>query len=246
MTHSITQSSEAAQPLIAVVTGAGQGIGRAVALKLAAHGAHIVLVGRTQAKLDAVAAEVIAAGGSATVVEADVTQAGEVQRVMDTAAAVAPHLDALVNCVGEAFIATLDDTTEADFDRLLTANLKTAYLTSRAALPLLRQSANASVVNVVSKVALANHGTVTAYTAAKAGLLGFTHSLSDELKPEEIRAVAICPGAVDTPMRWAATPDYERRMVIDPVQVADLAWYVITLPRGATTGDLVVTSMYYD
>ncbi len=237
---------QGAGPLVAVVTGAGQGIGRAVALKLAAHGTHVILVGRTRAKLETVAAEVIAAGGAVTVVEADVTHAEQVQRVMDAAAGVAPHLDALVNCVGEAFLARLDDTTEADFDRLLTANLKSAYLTSRAALPLLRQSANASIVNVVSKVALASHGTVTAYTAAKAGLLGFTHSLSDELKPDEIRAVAICPGAVDTPMRWAATPDYERRMVIDPVQVADLVWYVIALPRGATTGDLVVTSMYYD
>jgi NAD(P)-dependent dehydrogenase (short-subunit alcohol dehydrogenase family) len=231
---------------VAVVTGAGQGMGRAIALKLAANGVHLVLVGRTRAKLDRVAAEIEALEGSPTVVALDVAVSQQVQGLRATLEDAFPKVDMVIHCAGEAFISALEDTTEADWDRLLAVNLKGPFLITQALLPLLRQSENASIVMLVSKVALKGYGTVTAYSAAKTGLLGFTRSLAAELRDEEIRVVALCPGPVDTPMRWQATPDYERKLVIDANTVASTVWHVVTLPRGVTMGEILLESVHYD
>ena len=232
------------QPL-AVVTGAGQGMGRAIAHTLAAHGVRLVLVGRTRAKLDAVAAEIT--GGPAPIVAPlDVADSAAVESLKQQLEAEFPDVDMLINCAGEAFIAALDDTTDADWQRLIAHNLTGPFLMARALLPLLRRSPNASIINVVSKVALKAYAPVAAYTAAKTGLLGFTRALALELRPDEIRVIALCPGPVDTPMRWAATPDFERKLVIDAGTVAGLVWHLVTLPRGTTTGEILLESIHYD
>ncbi|MBX3085703.1 MAG: SDR family oxidoreductase [Anaerolineae bacterium] len=227
---------------VAIITGAGQGIGRAVAHNLAAQGVHPVLVGRTKAKLDQVAAEL----PMATVAAADVTDAAQVAACIKTVQDTFGCADILVNSAGEAFLADLEHTTDADWDRVLAINLKGAFLMARGLLPLLRKSENASIINIASKVALHGYGEVTAYSAAKAGLVGFTRSLAKELREEEIRVVALCPGPVDTPMRWAATPDFDRKVVISAETVAQYVSYVVNLPRGTTMSELLVESMHYD
>jgi NAD(P)-dependent dehydrogenase (short-subunit alcohol dehydrogenase family) len=231
---------------VAVVTGAGQGMGRAIALKLAWNGFHVVLIGRTRAKLERVAAEIDRMGYSATVFPMDITVGEQADQLKQELASAAPQVDALVNCAGEAFIESLDNTTEADWDRILAVNLKGPFLLARALLPLLRQSPNASIINVVSKVALKGYQPVAAYTAAKTGLLGFTRALAAELRADEIRVVALCPGPVDTPMRWAATPDYDRKLVIDAETIADTVNYLVHLPRGVTMGEILIESVHYD
>lgn len=231
---------------IALVTGAGGGLGRAVALSLSAAGVRVILVGRSAERLDAVSAEITAQGGQAIPYAADVTDAEQVGGLRAWVSAHADHLDALVNCAGEAFIRPLDDTTSDDWARILAVNLTAPYLTARAFLPLLRQSANASIINIASKVALHGYANVTAYTAAKTGLLGFGRSLAAELRADEIRVITLCPGPMDTPMRWAATPDFERKTVIDPALLADHIRALIMLPRGVTASEYVLQSMHYD
>jgi NAD(P)-dependent dehydrogenase (short-subunit alcohol dehydrogenase family) len=235
-----------AQVQTAVVTGAGQGLGRAVAQTLAARGARVVLVGRIRAKLEETAAVIAATGPSPTIAAIDVADADQVAQLGADLGREFEALDALINCAGEAFLAPLENTTRADWDRLIANNLTGPFLMTREALPLLRRSHNASIINIVSKVALKGYGTVTAYSAAKAGLLGFTHSLADELRAAEIRVVALCPGPVDTPMRWAATPDFDRRVVIDSATVAATVWHIVQLPRGVTMGDILIESVHYD
>lgn len=234
------------QQRIAVITGAGQGLGRAIALKFAAGGATggvtSVLVGRTAAKLENVAAEIAALGGTSVVYPADVTNPQEVEALRNTL----NQVDILVNCAGESLIATLDGTDESLWDRVHEINLKAPYRMCRALLPLIRQSANGSIINVVSKVALKGYPGVSAYTAAKTGLLGFTRALAAELREAEIRVVAICPGPMDTPMRWAATPDYDRKLVMDADVVASSIWGLVNLPRGVTSGEVLLQSMHYD
>ncbi|MCU0511247.1 MAG: SDR family oxidoreductase [Anaerolineae bacterium] len=229
----------------ALITGAGQGIGRAVALRLAQAGLHTLLVGRTAAKLHAVAAEVTAAGGRATVLPADLADSDQISRL---AQQVAQHgrLDMLIYCAGESFIRPLPDTTATDLARVLAINLVAPCLTTQALLPLLKHSPNASIIYLVSKVALRGWANVTAYTAAKTGLLGFARSLAAELTPEEIRVVPLCPGPVDTPMRHAATPQFDPATIIQPHTVADLVAYLVALPRGTTAGDILLQSMHYE
>jgi NAD(P)-dependent dehydrogenase (short-subunit alcohol dehydrogenase family) len=226
----------------AVVIGAGQGMGRAVALKLAQSGAHIYLVGRTPAKLEATAAEIVAAGGSSTIFAADVSQEGALDQL---ASQLEGGLDILVNCAGEALMNSFDDTTFGDWQRILGVNLTTSYVATHALLPALRKSDNASIILVTSKVALRGYK-VVAYSAAKAGVLGFARALSVSLREEGIRVVALCPGPTDTPMRWAASPDMSRDLVISAETIADTVWYVVNLPRGTSTGEILVQSELYD
>lgn len=222
----------------ALITGGGQGLGRALAHSLAGAGITPVLVGRTREKLEAVAREI--APVEPILIALDVTDAAAVAALP----AQLTQLDILINCAGEALIRPMDETDDAAWARVIDVNLTAPFRLCRALLPLLRQSPNGSIVNILSKVATGGFGGVSAYTAAKTGLLGFTHSLADELRPAEIRVVAVCPGPMDTPMRWAATPDYDRKLLVDPRDVAAAVLHVVTLPRGATTGDVVVESMW--
>jgi NAD(P)-dependent dehydrogenase (short-subunit alcohol dehydrogenase family) len=97
-----------------------------------------------------------------------------------------------------------------------------------------------------SKVALKGYGGIAAYSAAKTGLVGFVRSLADELREERIRVTALCPGPVATPMRWAATPDFDPDLLIQPETVASTIWHVITLPRGTVAGEILIQSGLYD
>jgi 3-oxoacyl-[acyl-carrier protein] reductase len=231
----------------AVITGAGQGMGRAIALKLAGMGVHCVLVGRTAGKLEAVAREIEKINGNATVIAADLTEVAQVERVRQHIASITRQVDMLINCAGEAFIRKIDETQPEELARVLAINLTAPYLTTQALLPMLRRSPNASIVTVVSKVATKGYGAgVTAYTAAKTGLLGFTRALAAELVGEEIRVIALNPGPVDTPMRRAATPHFDPKTIINAETIANLVAYVVTLPRGTTTGELLIHSMHYD
>ncbi len=227
----------------AVVIGAGQGMGKATALKLARSETRVYLVGRTAEKLEATAAEIRAAGGDCVVFPADLTVEGSLDGLLPQLEA--SGLDVLVNCAGEALMKSLDQTTLDDWQRIMSVNLTTSYVAVHALLPYLRKSANPSIVLIASKVALRG-APVVAYSAAKAGVLGFARALSVELKQEAIRVVAICPGPTDTPMRWDATPNMNRDMVISADTVAETVWHVVTLPRGTTTGEIMVQAELYE
>lgn len=220
----------------AVVIGAGQGMGKAVALKFAKNGIHVHLVGRTLTKLESIAGQIMSEGGQCTVSVADVAQKGALDGLK---VELETGLDILVNCAGEALMNSFDDTTFEDWERIIAENMTTSFVAVSTLLPFLRKSDNATIVLVASKVALRAAG-VVAYAAAKAGLVGFTRSLSLVLRNELIRVVPLCPGPTDTPMRWVATPDMDPKLAISVDAVADTVWYIVNLPRGTTVGELVV------
>jgi short-subunit dehydrogenase len=231
----------------AVITGAGQGIGRAIALKLATMDIHPILIGRTASKLESVASEIQHLGYTATILAADLTEAAQVNQIREQISSQYTSIDMLINCAGEAFIKPFSATDLDAWNRILAINLTSHYQITHALMPLLRESSNASIVNMVSKVALKGYGAgIAAYSAAKTGLLGFTRALSAELAKEEIRVVAVNPGPVDTPMRRAATPDFDPKLIIQEKTVVDLVAYIVTLPRGTTMGEVLVGSMHYD
>jgi NAD(P)-dependent dehydrogenase (short-subunit alcohol dehydrogenase family) len=224
-----------------VITGAGQGIGRAAALHLAAQGWHVHVVGRTLSKLNDVAAQIEQVGGSVAAAALDVTDEAAVMRF--AAGLGDAPLDALVNCAGEALIKPFAQTTTDDWMRLLTINLMGPALMSRALLPNLLRSDNASIVNIGSTTTARGVGGVSAYTAAKTGLLGLTRSLAAELREQKVRVVMLSPGPTDTPMRWAATPDFDRALVIDAQPVAEALAWLLSLPQGVTTSEFLLQSV---
>lgn len=229
---------------MAVITGAGQGTGRAIALRLAQAGAHCLLVGRTANKLQAVADEIGAAGGKARAQALDVTDDPAVAEF--GAALDGETIDILVNCAGDWLISPLAGTSNAQLDHILRVNLRAPYILSRTLLPNLRRSDNASIINIGSLVTAISVPMVSAYTAAKVGLQGMTKSLVAELKPDRIRVVMISPGPADTPMREAASPGIDKAVLVQPETIAEMTHAVVTLPRGVTTSDFVLYSMLWE
>ena len=228
----------------AVITGAGQGMGRAIALKFAETDIRPVLVGRTEAKLRSVAAELAAQGITAGVHILDVT---DDEAIASFGAELADTtVDVLVNCAGDWLIEYLQDTSNEQLDHILQTNLRAPYILSRTLLPNLRRSDNASIINIGSIVTSMSVPTVSAYTAAKVGLKGLTGALAAELRSEMIRVVMISPGPADTPMRDAASPGIDKSILVTTDTIAEMVHAVITLPRGITTSDFVLFSMLWE
>ena len=227
----------------AVITGAGSGMGRAIALHFAAEGIHPILIGRTESKLRAVAEEIAEQGGGASIHALDVTDDVAVAALGATLDG--RTVDILVNCAGDWLISYLQDTSNEQLDHILRVNLRAPYILSRTLLPNLRRSENASIINIGSIVTSMSVPTVTAYTAAKVGLQGLTGSLAAELKPDKIRVVMVSPGPADTPMRDAASPGIDKSVLVQPETIAEMVHSVASLPRGITTSDFVLYSMTF-
>ncbi len=182
-----------------LITGAGSGIGRATAHRLAGEGAAVFLVGKTGAKLEAVAGEVKKAGGKAAFETADLRKPEDCRRAVEAGAKWNGRLDAVVNGAGTFPSAPFPSLTDEDWQQAIESNLAAPMRVTRAAVPHLRKGGavvNISSINAVigDKLSACSH-----YSAAKAGLLGLTRQLAVELAPE-IRVNAIVPGAVKTPM----------------------------------------------
>lgn len=181
----------------ALVTGAATGIGRACAVRLAQAGATVWINHLGQA--DAAAAlvrEIVAAGGRAQTIEADVSDALAVQRMAEAVGAV----DVLVNNAGVIQEKPFLDTTEADWDRLLAVDLKAVFLVCRAFVPGMLSLGQGAIVNIASDLALLGRERYAPYCAAKAGVIALTKSLAREFAPQHIRANAVAPGPVATAM----------------------------------------------
>lgn len=188
----------------ALVTGAGSGIGRATALRLAKEGAAVAVVDVNAEAAERTAAEVREAGGAATGFTCDVADGTAVAATVAAAERSVGPIDVLANVAGIGDTASIDGLeaiSEERWDRVLAVNLRGPFLLCRSLLPLMAQRGRGAVVNVSSlagRSKSANGG--PAYTASKAGLLGLTRHLAFDYGPKGIRVNAICPGGVDTPM----------------------------------------------
>jgi ketoreductase len=184
----------------ALVTGANKGIGRAIALRLAAEGARVAVASRKEAEAEAVAAEIVKAGGAAQAVVLDVTDAASVATGVERAARPDRRIDVLVNNAGLSTPSPLDGDARSDesWHAILEVNLTGVWRVLRAASPFL--APGASVVNLSSVAGRFGVAGMAAYTTSKHGIIGLTRTLALELAPRKITVNAICPGWVDTEM----------------------------------------------
>src|SRR5512140_84486 len=182
----------------ALVTGAGKGIGRAIALRLAAEGAHVAVGARRESDGAAVAAEIASAGGSAQVVLLDVVDAASVATGVERAARPDRRLDILVNNAGTGGPSPFDGDARSDeaWAQILDVNLTGTWRVCRAARPFLPDGAR--IVNVSSVTGRFGVAGMAAYSASKHGIIGLTRTLALELAPRKITVNAVCPGWVDT------------------------------------------------
>ncbi len=185
---------------IAVVTGAGRGIGRAIALKFAEEGADVVCVSRTTENAEKVAAEVRAKGRRAWPHAVDVADAQAVAAAADAILAETAHIDILVNNAGVTRDGLLMRMSEGDWDTVVDTNLKGAFLFTRAFSRTFLKQRSGRIINVASVVGLLGNPGQSNYAASKAGLLGFTKSVARELASRGITANALAPGFIETDM----------------------------------------------
>ncbi|MGH9689403.1 MAG: SDR family NAD(P)-dependent oxidoreductase [Candidatus Acidiferrales bacterium] len=185
------------QDKVAIVTGAGRGIGRAIALKFAAEGASIFLAARTAKEVDAVAAEITKAGGKAVAIAADVARASDCERVVKAAQNAFGSIHILVNNAGiYGPVKPLEHVTAAEWDQVMAVNLRSAFLLSALVLPQMYAQKSGVIVNIASVAAKAAYPWGAAYAASKAGLIGLTHTLAAEGARKGVRVNAISPGPV--------------------------------------------------
>jgi NAD(P)-dependent dehydrogenase (short-subunit alcohol dehydrogenase family) len=184
----------------AVVTGGGRGKGPAVARALAAAGARVVVAARNAAEIERVAGELIAAGHAALAVPCDVTDAESVTHLAREAEGALGIVDILVNNAGVASSAKLQATELAEWNRILTVNATGTFLCTKAFLPAMLGNGWGRVINVASVAGLVGAAYVSAYTASKHAVVGFTRAMAIEVASKGVTVNALCPGFVATPM----------------------------------------------
>lgn len=185
---------------VAIVTGASRGIGRSIALALAAEGAKIVAVDMAPEGVEALAAEIKALGGDALAVQGNVTVAADAERMIDTAVEAFGRVDILVNNAGITRDGLLLRMKEEDWDAVLTVNLKGAFLCTRAASKVMAKQRYGRIINIASVVGQMGNAGQANYCASKAGLMGLTKSNARELAKRNVTVNAVAPGFIATDM----------------------------------------------
>jgi NADP-dependent 3-hydroxy acid dehydrogenase YdfG len=230
----------ALQGQVAVVTGAGRGIGHAAATAPAREGATVVLAARTRQQLAATAAAIREAGGAALAIPTDVTQDAAVEAMVEQAVAELGRLDILVTAAGVASFGPVVGTKPGDWDAMLAVNLRAVMVSCRAVLPIMVRQRRGTIINVASVAARRAIPGAAVYTATKAGVVGFSRVLAEELRAEGIRVGVLVPGAVDTPL-WDAIPNSpDRGRMLRPEDVARAAVLMASLPQGASLEEVTL------
>jgi NAD(P)-dependent dehydrogenase (short-subunit alcohol dehydrogenase family) len=230
---------------VAVVTGAGSGVGRATALLLLEGGWGVALVGRREDALRETAAQAAEVGERALVTPCDIGDQGAVERMAEQVFARFGHVDALVNAAGTNTPArSLAELSLENYRRLIDTNLNGAYYCAQAFLPTMRAQRSGTIVNIVSEAGLrANAKAGVAYVISKFGMTGLTQSINAEERPNGIRACAIFPGDINTPildLRPAPPPPEARQRMLQAEDVAQCVLLALSLPPRAVIEELVI------
>ena len=184
---------------VCVITGAGSGIGQAAAVLFASEGARVVVADINTGSAEGTVAAIRGAAGTATAVEVDVSQAASVEQMFAMTRATYGRLDVLVNNAGYGKAATVEETEEAEWDRLMAVNLKGVYLGCKYAIPIMRGQEAGVIVNTASAVALVGVAKRAAYCASKGGVAALTRAMAVDHVGDGIRVNCVAPGTVETP-----------------------------------------------
>jgi 3-oxoacyl-[acyl-carrier protein] reductase len=220
---------------VAFVTGAGRGIGRAVALGLAARGLDVAIVSRTFAQIEETAAAIVARGRRALAIRCDVSSPHEVAHAASRALAELGAPRVVVNNAGIVRRALVHETTDEDWDQVIDVNLKGTFLVTRALLPAMLAAKEGRVVNVSSISGAIASPRQAAYAASKWGVIGFTKSLAEELGGTGVQAMCVLPGSTDTEM--LKNSGFPARM--SPEDVARVVVYASLDAPAAMSGSAV-------
>ena len=184
----------------ALITGAGKGIGKAIALALAKEGANVILIARTQEEIDNVAAKARSLRVKALAITADVADINSVNAAVEKALAEFKTIDILINNAGIGAFGKFLDMEVSEWERIIQVNLMGAYYMTRAVVPNMIERQTGDIINISSTAGLAGNAMTSAYSASKFALLGMTDSLMQEMRKHNIRVTALTPSTVATDM----------------------------------------------
>lgn len=215
------------QEKVAIVTGAGRGIGHSIATALAKEGASVILAGRTGSELSALQKNITADGGNALAVTADITLEADVARLVDEALKQYGRIDILVNNAGVGVFKKVIDLEPADFDLMWNVNMRGVFLATKAVLPHMLKARAGDIVNIASLAGKNHFVGGAAYAATKWALRGFAGSLMLEVREANIRVATIFPGSVDTGF---SSLNKRGGKITQPEDVAEAVLFAVTAP----------------
>jgi 3-oxoacyl-[acyl-carrier protein] reductase len=226
-------------PDTALVTGATEGIGRAIAEALGRAGYRVGICSRSPEKVAATLAELRGLGIAAAGAAADVAEPDQVARLVDEVRGALGEIDVLVNNAGVLIARPFEELTLDDWDATMATNLRSLYLTTRLVLPGMRARRRGTIVNLASLAGRNGFVGGSAYSASKHAVLGFSRSLMLEVRKDNVRVVAVCPGSVATGMlRDQAMLKSDPDRILKPEDVADTILHAVRLPGRALVSEL--------
>ena len=224
----------------AALTGAGGGIGKAAAEKLASAGMKIILLGGNNLEKLQATCDAVQKYSSCLMLPGDLTDMDFLDDAVSRAVGFTGQIDALINNAGVAQSTPFEEVSVAEYDRIMTINTKVPFFLTQKLLPFLKKSDGASVINIASVVAHAGYPLQSVYTASKHALLGFTKSLAREYYKDGIRVHAICPGGVYTDMVKISRPDLSPEGMIMPEEIAELIYFFLANRGNAVIDEILV------
>ena len=235
------------QDKVAMVTGAGSGIGRGISVRMAEEGADIVGIDLNEKGMGETASAVQALGRNVLMLKANVAVPQEVEQIVEEAIRACGRIDILVNNAGVEWSATLTKMTEECWDKVLNVNLKGVFLCTQAVAKRMAERRYGKIINISSVAGKAAIFGGANYCAAKAGVIGLTRVTAVELAKKGINANAICPGPIDTPMFQSIPEKYQQQMVDSvpkgrvgtPRDIANLALFLATDEADYITGQAI-------
>jgi NAD(P)-dependent dehydrogenase (short-subunit alcohol dehydrogenase family) len=236
---------------VAIITGAKSGIGFATARRFAAEGAKVVVADVKEARQEA---EIIVKnGGAALFIQIDVSREQEVNTLIEKTVATYGRLDILVNNAGIELAKKVTETTEAEWDHLMSVNLKGVFLCSKAAIPAMQRTGGGVIVNVASELGLVGGSEIAAYCASKGGVVQLTKAMAIDHATDHIRVNCVCPGPIVTPLlesiiASSTDPERERQSIIEktlmkrlgqPEEIANVILFLASEESSYMTGSVV-------
>ena len=220
---------------IAVVTGAGRGIGQAIAIELGKLGARVTLVARSRSELDATAAVI---GKSASVIPADVRKKDELQEVFEQVQSAIGPVDILVNAAGLGIFGPVTDFKDEDFQTVIETNLRGIFYTCRFVLPSMIERKRGYIINIASIAGKVGSANRAVYCASKFGVVGFTESLAEEVRQHGIRVSVVCPGSTDT--QFSGHVGKTREWMLRPEDVAHAVRMLVTQEPNSFISEVIM------
>jgi 3-oxoacyl-[acyl-carrier protein] reductase len=225
---------------VVLVTGASEGIGAAVALRLANEGARLGLAARTPDKLETAASEIRRlAGGEAEAFPADVTNPQQAAALVDAVVSHFGQLDILVNNVGQGLRKPVVETSDEEWAHLVAVNLSSVFYCCRSAYGQMQQQGGGRIVNIASRSGRVGEGDLPAYSAVKHGVVGLTRALAECGAQDGILVNAVCPGPVNTARMARLLPHVDRSAWLTPEDVAEAVLLAVTKPGQVMRGQSI-------